>query len=414
MSIAAAVKREHTTAYHVRNIVFFMAVIAMNYTLARPSPVDFLFVTAAALSIFVNQTIRISYLILVILLTIWMSSYTIASIPFLDEPVVGDEMFKKTFVVSLGLIAGYVSSSWGTREYHQFLYVYIFSAFIAASIGIIGFILNIPLVLWDGRAAAFIDDPNMYGSFLLPAVIGCVYLMGNGMGRKWLLIPITLWLMLGVLFSFSRAATVGLSACLIIYIAFLNRGNILRLIAYVTTFVTVAALIFGSAFLIAPNFSNKFFERATVAKSYDLGREGRYARFARSIPMILDNPVGLGIVQQEKIFTEPIHNSFLSSFLNYGWSGGIAWLTIFIGSIGLSIWNYLTTRSPIPILLLFGFLSPVLCTLLHEGEHWRHLWLWMGLVWGFNSWNFVVPMVHRLVPTPLRVTYLPREAIPAR
>ncbi len=224
----------------------------------------------------------------------------------------------------------------------------------------------------------------------------------------------TLWLLLGVLFSFSRAATVGLSACLLLYVAFLNRGNILRLIAYVFGFIMIGAIIFGSAFIIAPNFSSKFFERATVAKSYDLGREGRYARYARSIPMILDNPVGIGIVQQEKIFTEPIHNSFLSSFLNYGWAGGIAWLTIFLGSIGLSIWNYLTTRSPIAILLLFGFLSPVLCTLLHEGEHWRHLWLWMGLLWGFNTWNFPAPIVRRLTATPLKVTYLPRDAVPAR
>ncbi len=181
MRIAAS--SEHTTAYHIRNVVFFMAVIAMNYTLARPSPVDFLFVTAAALSVFVNQTIRVSYLCLVLLLVTWMTSYTVASIPFLDEEVVGDEMFKKTFVVSLGLIAGYVSMSWGLRQYHQFLYVYITSATIAATIGILGFILNIPLVLWDGRAAAFIDDPNMYGSFLLPAVIGCVYLLGNGIGN---------------------------------------------------------------------------------------------------------------------------------------------------------------------------------------------------------------------------------------
>ena len=52
MSFAVSDEREHTTAYHIRNVVFFMAVIAMNYTLARPSPVDLLFVTAAALSVF--------------------------------------------------------------------------------------------------------------------------------------------------------------------------------------------------------------------------------------------------------------------------------------------------------------------------------------------------------------------------
>jgi hypothetical protein len=104
--------------------------------------------------------------------------------------------------------------------------------------------------------------------------------------------------------------------------------------------------------------------------------------------MIIDNPIGIGIIQQEKIFEEPIHNSVLSSFLNYGWSGGFTWLTLFFASLGLAVSNYLITRSPIAVLLLFGYLSCILGTFLHEGEHWRHLWLWMGLLWGFNSWNF--------------------------
>jgi len=34
------------------------------------------------------------------------------------------------------------------------------------------------------------------------------------------------------------------------------------------------------------------------------------------------------------------------------------------------------------------FFAIVMCASLHEGEHWRHMWLFYGLVWGFNAAKF--------------------------
>lgn len=384
-----AVRSINTVVWQARNALFFMAVIAMNYTLSRIDVVDFLFVAAAFLSIAINQKIRISFLIFLSLLVSWTLFFYVASIPFLHEPAVEREAVNKTYVVFLGLIAAYISMSWGPRQYQKFIYVYILSATIAATLGTVGFIFNVDILTWDGRARGFIDDPNMFGSFLLPAVIGCIYLLSQGIGRRVVLFPATFILTLGVLLSFSRAAVVGLAVCSLGYIVFLNRGNILRLMGYVAGFALVGGVVLGIAFVALPNFGEKFSDRATLAKSYDLGREGRLARIERSVPIILDNPRGLGIIQDLKFWPEPIHNSVLGSFLNYGWGGGVTWLILVCMTVGLSIWNYLVTRSPIAVVLLVGFLATFLGTLLHQGEHWRHLWLWMGLAWGFNTWNFV-------------------------
>jgi O-antigen ligase len=124
--------------------------------------------------------------------------------------------------------------------------------------------------------------------------------------------------------------------------------------------------------------------------------------------MILDNPMGLGVLQLEKIFPEPIHDIFLSSFVNYGWSGGITWLLMFGSSLVLAVENYRRTRSPIAVLLLFTFLTVVMCASLHEGEHWRHLWLFIGLLWGFTQANFLAtaPAVRPAV------SHVPAAAIP--
>ena len=57
-------------------------------------------------------------------------------------------------------------------------------------------------------------------------------------------------------------------------------------------------------------------------------RKARYSRYLLSIPMILENPFGLGMLEIDKYFPEPVHNIFISSFVNYGWLAGVAWILL--------------------------------------------------------------------------------------
>ncbi|HEX2257604.1 MAG TPA: O-antigen ligase family protein [Afifellaceae bacterium] len=372
----------------LRNLVFFAAIIAMNYTLARPSPVDFLFVASLVLSLFVRHRLHAALFVFFILVVMWTAGFYLASIPYFDDPEVRSELQKKTFVVLLSLTAAYVGSSWGDREFHRFYRVYIASCVIGASLGISGFLFNIPDLIWDGRSKGYFDDPNMYGAFLIPGALACMYFSSRGPGRPLPYLIAGAVIILGIVFSFSRAATAGFVVISLVYLSYLHRGQIGRLIAAAAGVLLAIMIMFAAAFALVENFQEKFLERATIAKEYDQGREGRYARYVRSIPIILETPRGLGINQQDHIFWEPIHNIFLSSFLNYGWLGGVAWLLVFIGSLKISLVNYRLTSSPIVPLAIASFVGPVLCALLHEGEHWRHLWLFLGLVWGLNPSNF--------------------------
>ena len=153
--------------------------------------------------------------------------------------------------------------------------------------------------------------------------------------------------------------------------------------------VATGIVLFAFASLTSAEFTAKLLDRLTFAKSYDLGEEGRYHRYMLVLPMIMQNPIGLGVLQLEKIFPEPIHNIWLSSFVNYGWGGGLAWVTLAIGSVVVSIRNYRRTKNEITIALLISLVGIVMCSSLHEGEHWRHMWLLYGLVWGLNAAYFV-------------------------
>jgi len=374
--------------FTTRNFVFFTAILAMNYTLSRPSPVDFIFIAALFLSLYLRHEVTPKFIALSLLLAIWAIGFFSASIPHLGERNVSFELLAKTFAISIAIVAAFVSMSWGARHYHAFMKVYVWSCLIASVLGIAGFAFKIDLLTWDDRAKGLIDDPNMYGSFLVPSVLFCVYMLNQKIGSRAFIIAAIPILGMGILLSFSRIAAAALLVCLIGYAVFLNRRRLSNLIPWLLGLVIVGSLLFAVAYVSSDEFSQKFFQRLTLAESYDVGRTGRYGRYLLALPMILENPMGLGVLQFEKIFPEPIHNIFLSSFVNYGWIGGFAWLVLFFSSMAVSIQDYRRTRNPLAVLFMFSFLSLVMCASLHEGEHWRHLWLFLGLLWGFNLRNF--------------------------
>lgn len=376
--------------FSTRNLVFLLAVLAMNYTLMRPSPVDLLFIASFLLTLFhmsvsLRFTVTPRAVILSLLLGAWALAFVVASLPHLGEPFVAFELLAKTFAIAIGVIGAFVSMTWSSRHFETFMKVYIVSCVIASILGTIGFLLQTELLTWDGRAKGFIDDPNMYGSFLIPAVMFCAYFLFNSRLSRLLLVGAMLVLLLGIILSFSRIAIVATLCCLFAYVVFHNRRRPQRLILVTGSLIGIGLVVFAIASLTSEEFMVKLLDRLTLAKSYDLGEEGRYGRYLLVLPMILQNPIGVGVLQLEKIFPEPIHNIWLSSFVNYGWLGGFAWITLVVSSVVVSILNYRQTRNDITIALLASLVGIVMCSTLHEGEHWRHMWLCFGLVWGANA-----------------------------
>jgi hypothetical protein len=130
-------------------------------------------------------------------------------------------------------------------------------------------------------------------------------------------------------------------------------------------------------------------ERSRLAETYDLGYFGRYNRYLLALPMILDHPFGLGLFELDKYFPEPIHNIWISSFLNYGWSAGFAWTLLMVLSVQQAWYNWRRSENTVILLILFSWLSIISCAMLHQGERWRFMWLFTGMLWGLNYRNFV-------------------------
>lgn len=366
------------------NATFFVAVIAVNFTLSRPSPVDILLIVALLMSVAAGQFVTVSVLALLGLLATWLTSLYISSFGLVDDPEVTYQMLKITFAVSIGICSALVSSHWSRLDVDRFLRFYILSACIAAALGTAGFLLSIEDLTWDGRGKGLFDDPNMYAAFLSPAILACVYQLHQPGRRRLVYAAALALLVVGQLMSFSRVSIVGCAIWTLVFYLFLQRHDLKRAVARALILVLAVTAVVGVAAVSDPDFADKLADRSTIAKDYDLGHGGRYSRYALSIPIILDNPLGIGLLQVERIFDEPLHNIVLNSFMNFGWLAGFTLLAIVIVSITISVTNYRRSRDPIFLFMLICWASIFTAALVHEAERWRHLWLFTGLVWGLR------------------------------
>ena len=376
-----------TAIFKTRNFLFFVAVLLMHWTLPRPAPADVVFIAAFVPSLLVNPTVNRQVLVFVALVLVWTFSIFVSSIDVLSDPAVQFQLLAHTFVITLGFTACLVALSWNERNFETFIKVYLAACCISAALGVIGFVGQVPLFLWDGRARGLFDEPIAFGAFLLPGLFGALYMLSYKRGLIFPLITLVLCLA-GVLLSFSRADLFALAIVGPLYFVVLNRDRPGRAIAILLIGVFAVVALTGIALVSSHGFEQKLLSRATLAEPYDVGREGRYGRYFLVIPMILDHPLGLGMLQIDKYFPEPIHNVFLSSFLNYGWLAGVVWILLTVLSFKVALDNERATQSPIMVWLSFSLLAQLPCAMLQQVEHWRHLWLLLGLLWGVNARNF--------------------------
>ena len=372
----------------LRNAVFLLGVIAINYTWSRPSPVDGIFLCALLLTLFSEQRLNIRNLILFLLVGTWLFSVFVSSVSLIDNPQVLFQFVALTSVVLIGVTSSLVSNGWGRADLERFVKVYVFVNIIAAIVGVYGFVSQNPSLTWAGRPTGFLDDPDMFGVFLIPGILGSLYMIAQKRSRYWYAGALAL-LSIALLLSFSRAAIV--SALLFGGVSFLyfNRRNLFK--ASLAAFVVVLALSLSCLFLYLTNdtFAEMLTGRFKIAEEYDLGYFGRYNRYLLSVPLILDHPLGLGLFEIDKIFPEPIHNIWISSFLNYGWLAGFAWTLLMVLSVQQAWYNWKRSGDELFLLILFCWLSVISCAMLHQAERWRFLWLFTGMLWGLNYRNFI-------------------------
>ena len=276
--------------------------------------------------------------------------------------------------------------------YRLIFFAYVVSAVITSLLGISGYFHAFPgaemFTKYDRAAGAF-QDPNVFGPFLVLPGIYLLYLLLTGPVSRMPLLAVPLLIITaGIFFSFSRGAwgMFAVSAVLLTGCLFLQSASgMFRLRVVVMTIAALALLVVAMIVILQlPGVSEMFSNRAHLEQSYDTARLGRFARSAIGFEMALEHPLGIGPLVFGTIFGEDTHDIWLKMLMDYGWLGFVSFLTLVAWTISAGFRILLRDRPWQPYLLCayVAFIGNVGLGTFIDIDHWRHVYLLLGLIWG--------------------------------
>jgi hypothetical protein len=359
----------------------------------EPSPYEVSFLLA--FGVFAVSGLRLSYKLIpmVMLLLLYNLGGAFSLIPWMSEEPSVRFMAVSVYLMITAIFFAAIMADDPVGRLETMRRGYLFAAWVAGLAGIAGYFdiggASQYFTLF-GRASGTFKDPNVFGPFLvLPVVFVLQRLLlgrcGTLAGFALMSVPL-----FALFLSFSRGAWGNLIGAVLMMMALLfltspsqkRRGRIVL--------VSLASIGFALAgLMIALSFDGirEVFEiRASLDQTYDQGVTGRFGNQLRSISVLLDLPNGFGPLRFRWNFPEDPHNVYVNAFASYGWLGGISFLGL-MAMTCMAGWRLVFRRTPWQadaIAIWSVLFITILQGLQIDTDHWRHLFLMLGVVWGLT------------------------------
>jgi O-antigen ligase len=377
------------------SLVLAIAMMTSSVVFSEPAPVDVL-MAGFIVAICIIGGGRIG-LVTTTNLMMWLPIVALSFVATSFSPDFKTALIHQIVTLFLVLgavaIAAFVAADPEPRT-RLVLNCYVVGIAIACLLGYIGYFKLLPgsydLFTVYGRARGSFKDPNVFGAAIGPAMTYLCWLLLR-QPIRYSMVPAALCLFMApaLLLSFSRGAWISLAVSLLV-LAFIaltrTRRNADRM--RMGTFAVVGCLavtVTLAAVLQISQVSNLLRERASLTQGYDEGPEGRFGGQRKGMRLIIENPMGIGTHTFRTIHHhEEVHNVYLTMFHNAGWIGGL----LFIGTMFMTFFQGLYGALRLGALQCgLAVATASMAGLIVEGlvidlDHWRHLFIVMGLVWG--------------------------------
>lgn len=373
-------------------LLFALFIFFTCFTFLRPSPYDFAAIPAMLVWLVLGVRLHRSSVPFVALLLFYKVSLVAALVPYFAESTPTLWTIQSLYLMVTAVFFVMFFAHQTERRVELTMKAYLASCVFAAAAGIVSYFRDTGILfVMDGRAAGVFEDPNVLGSFL---VLGVLYLLRNmmtGDSRHPIAAAVCQLLLVACVFlSFSRGSWAALVLGTALMTAMTFRTSPARVRRRIVALGLVAvglATVLLLGLLSVGDVGERFADRAQLTQSYDEGVTGRFGNQLRSIPMLIERPEGFGPLRFRLVFGLEPHNSYIGGFANGGWTGGLAFIglvlvTIFVG------FRLCLTPSPyqrqaqivFPALLMF-FLQALQIDI----DHWRHVYIMLGMVWGLEA-----------------------------
>lgn len=262
---------------------------------------------------------------------------------------------------------------------------YLFSACLAALIGILAYFNLIPsseqFLMYD-RAKAFFKDPNVYGPFLvMPALfaISRTEIREITVVKKILYFIIFLLLTTGIIISFSRAAWGNYAISLSIYLIMFKKADLIKRLKtfFILLLVGIPMLLY---FTQIPLVENLLASRLSY-QNYD---DSRFDMQKAAFIAGLSHPFGIGPGQSDIVFRYSPHSLYMRLFSENGVVGILSFMLFVFISMRRSFQSYWYTKnhsSVLFLIILASLIGLAFNSFFVDTLHWRHFWLLLAFAW---------------------------------
>ena len=363
-----------------------------GFVIYQPAPYELLLVPVAVVWIVFGLKLNRAFMPLVFLLLLYLIGGILAltQLPSISKGVL--YMVTSAFLILSAFFFAAVVAEAPMRRLTIITHAYIAAAVVTALAGVGGYFHVIPgggLFLRYGRVMGVFQDPNVFAPFLvLPIALLFRDVLTARLANNLFKAALLLFLLFAEFLAFSRAAW-GMTALVLVLVgvfAFVNEAHQIRRFRIVAFFVAglVAIVLLLTVALSIPAVSHLFEQRAQLLESYDAGHLGRFARQAIGFFLVQQHPLGIGPEQFGKLLGEDEHNMWLKGFTTYGWIGGFSYIVLVIWTLAASFPLLFKERPWTPVLqcAFAVFVGHVMIHNVIDNDHWRHLFLIYGLLWG--------------------------------
>jgi hypothetical protein len=372
-------------------------VFSGSFVFTEPSAYELVFFGVLAVALFAGFHLHRSTLGLLVLFAGFVPFALIGGFQVRYNDLIDSLIFQAVtiFLLFTGyFVANYVADA-PQRRMRLIVGAYIATAVLSAALGTLGYLHLLPgadFFMKYGRAKAFFNDPNVYGPFLIPPAMYLLQRVLLGNSRRAITASMLLMvIVVGVFASFSRAAWGHLAASALIvfgldfFCVAMAKEKARMLIIAMAGALFIGISIAGMLSIPAVE---KLFEVRATAQSYDEGETGRFGRQAYAFELALSKPFGIGPNEFNQLrVAELPHDSYVNFLLVYGWGGGFIFAVLVLTTIWRGV-TFVIRPGPNRLLLIplvATFIPLAVEAAIIDVDHWRHLWLVAGLIWGVTA-----------------------------
>ena len=391
--VAAAAPAERSAspaAITLLHFALFLAVLVSPLVFIEPSPYEAACGLLAVACIAARVPLDRKLLPLVVLLLVFNVGGIITLALPREPSDAGDPniyMAISFYMSMTAVVFACVFSEHSLRRLILMRRAYFIAAFVASLIGIAGYFGHLPFATLYGRATSTFKDPNVFGPFLiLPLVMLILTILSPAVRLRHIVLFSVI--AFALLLSFSRGAWIHfiISAGIAVALTFLTAPD-LRTRLRVTVLSAAAAgavVLFVVSAISVGSLGEMLEQRAKLTQNYDVGSGGRFSLQELAVGAVLKHPAGMGPFEFARVYGGQQHNVYFQAFLDYGWMGGLAYVTLVILTLAIGFRQSIvpTPWQPYLIASLGMFCGEVLEGFVIDTDHWRHYFLTLGLVWG--------------------------------